>query len=169
MLLGDLWKYLKQKRGDVVGGPSLPFSNQNYSEKICYLSKRSYFVTGYLNFRKFKAKQRLCDWLEACNLVMKRSFFLKYGGMDNQRYTGEDSEFFERMQKKNINLKVFYSPDLFIYHKERRMLGFFLQRLTFGMDFLNLVKLTISDKSTKFSDDKFKWVKTPINNKRCSK
>ena len=71
---------------------------------------------------------------------MERRFFLKYGGMDNQRYTGEDSEFFERMQKKNINLKVFYSPDLFIYHKERRMLGFFLQRLTFGMDFLNLVK-----------------------------
>ena len=45
---------LKQKKGDVVGGPSLPFSNQNYSEKICYLSKRSLFVTGYLNFRKYR-------------------------------------------------------------------------------------------------------------------
>jgi len=133
-------KYLVDKKGDVVGGPGIPFPKQTYSEKLCYLSKRSYFVTGYLNFRKYKAKQRYCDWLEACNLVMKRSFFLKYGGMDNQRYTGEDSEFFERMQKKNINLKVFYSPDLFIYHKERRMFGFFLQRLTFGMDLFNLVK-----------------------------
>lgn len=133
-------QYLKDKKGDVVGGPGIPFPKQTYSETICYLSKRSFFVTGYLNFRKYKAKQRYCDWLEACNLVMSRKFFLKYDGMDNQRYTGEDSEFFERMRKKNKDLKVFYSPKLFIHHKERRVFGFFLQRLTFGMDFLNLVK-----------------------------
>ena len=76
--------YLENKKGDVVWGPGIPFPNQNFTEKLCYLSKRSYFVTGYLNFRKYKAKQRYCDWLEACNLIMKRKFFLKYGGMDNQ-------------------------------------------------------------------------------------
>ena len=27
-------KYLKQKKGEVVGGPGLPFPGQNYSEKI---------------------------------------------------------------------------------------------------------------------------------------
>ena len=133
-------KYLKQKKGDVVGGPGLPFSKQSDSERICYYSKRSFFVTGYLNFRKFKAKKRYCDWLEACNLIMERKFFLKYGGMDNKRYTGEDSEFFQRMKKKFPDLKVFYSPDLFIHHKERRMFGFFLQRFVFGMDLLNLLK-----------------------------
>tara|TARA_Y100000590_G_C15682496_1_gene1000337 strand:- start:941 stop:1948 length:1008 start_codon:yes stop_codon:yes gene_type:complete len=132
--------YLMSKKGDVVGGPGIPFPKQTFLEKICYYSKRSYFVTGYLNFRKYKAKQRYCDWLEACNLIMEREFFLKYGGMDDQRYTGEDSEFFERMQKKRSNLKVFYSPKLYIHHKERRIFGFFLQRLIFGMDFLNLVK-----------------------------
>ena len=133
-------KYLKNKKCHVVGGPGLPFPNQSSSEKICYYSKRSYFVTGYLSFRKYKAKQRYCDWLEACNLIMERNFFLKYGGMDNKRYTGEDSEFFQRMQKKDPNLKVFYSPDLYIHHKERRMFGFFLQRFVFGMDLLNLIK-----------------------------
>ena len=132
-------RYLKNKSCHVVGGPGIPFPNQSGIEKICYYSKRSYFVTGYLNFRKYKAKKRYCDWLEACNLIMERKFFLKYGGMDDQRYTGEDSEFFQRMQKKNPDLKVFYSPDLFIYHKERRMFGFFLQRLVFGMDLLNLL------------------------------
>jgi len=71
---------------------------------------------------------------------MKRSFFLKYGGMDIKRYTGEDKEFFERVRKINPDLKVFYSPDLFIYHRERRLIGFFLQRMCFGMDFLNLIK-----------------------------
>ena len=136
-------KYLKQKKGDVVGGPSLPFSNQNYSEKICYLSKRSLFVTGYLNFRKYKAKSRLCDWLESCNLVMEKKFFLKYKGMDENRYTGEDKEFFERARRKNPNIKVFYSPDLYIHHRERRFFGFLLQRSCFGMDFLNLIKYNV--------------------------
>ena len=133
-------KYLKQKKGDVVGGPSLPFSNQNYSEKICHLSKRSVFVTGYLNFRKYKAKKRYCDWLESCNLIMKRNFFLTNDGMDPNRYTGEDKEFFERAKRKNHNINVFYSPDLFVYHRERRFVGFLLQRTCFGMDFLNLTK-----------------------------
>ena len=136
-------KYLKQKKGDVVGGPSLPFSNQNYSEKICYLSKRSLFVTGYLNFRKYKAKSRHCDWLESCNLVMEKKFFLKYKGMDENRYTGEDKEFFERARRKNPNIKVFYTPDLYIHHRERRFFGFLLQRSCFGMDFLNLIKYDV--------------------------
>jgi len=136
-------KYLKLKKGDVVGGPSLPFSDQNYSEKICYLSKRSLFVTGYLNFRKYKAKSRLCDWLESCNLVMEKKFFQKYKGMDEKRYTGEDKEFFERARKKNPKINVFYSPDLYIYHRERRFFGFLLQRSCFGMDFLNLIKYNV--------------------------
>ena len=134
-------KYLKQKKGNIVGGPGIPFPNQNYLEKICYFSKRSYFVTGYLNFRKYKASKRLCDWLESCNLIMEKFFFLKYGGMDVNRYTGEDKEFFERVKKKNSELKVYYSPDLFIYHRERGLRGFLLQRLCFGMDFINLIKL----------------------------
>jgi hypothetical protein len=60
--------------------------------------------------------------------------------MDNKRYTGEDKEFFERVRKANPELKVYYSPDLFIYHRERQLAGFLLQRMCFGMDFLNLVK-----------------------------
>ena len=133
-------KYLKEKKGNVVGGPGLPFPKQNYSEKICYLSKRSYFVSGYLNFRKYKTKKRYCDWLESCNLIMEKKFYLQCGGMDKKRYTGEDKEFFERARKTNPKIKVFYTPDLFIYHRERRFIGFLLQRSCFGMDFLNLIK-----------------------------
>ena len=139
-------KYLKQKKGNIVGGPGIPFPNQNYLERICYFSKRSYFVTGYLNFRKYKASKRVCDWLESCNLIMEKNFFLKYGGMDVNRYTGEDKEFFERVKKKNSGLKVYYSPDLFIYHRERGYRGFLLQRLCFGMDFINLLKFNSGTK-----------------------
>jgi hypothetical protein len=33
---------------------------------------------------------------------MEKFFFLKYGGMDVNRYTGEDKEFFERVKKKKF-------------------------------------------------------------------
>ena len=73
----------------------------------------------------------------------EKKFFLKHEGMDSKRYTGEDKEFFDRVRKKNPGLKVFYSPDLFIYHKERNYMGLLLQRSCFGMDFLNLIKFKI--------------------------
>ena len=139
-------KYLKEKKADITGGPGLPFPNQSYAEKICYLSKRSYFVSGYLSFRKYKAKKRYCDWLESCNIIMEKKFYLKNGGMDKKRYTGEDKEFFERVRSKNPNLKVFYSPDLYVYHRDRRFFGFLLQRSCFGMDFFNLIKFNIGIK-----------------------
>ena len=60
--------------------------------------------------------------------------------MNSKLYTGEDKDFFERVRKKNPELKVFYSPDLYVYHREREFVGFLLQRLCFGMDFINLIK-----------------------------
>ena len=47
---------------------------------------------------------------------MEKFVFLKYGGMNPKRYTGEDKEFFERARKKNPKIRVFYSPDLFCIH-----------------------------------------------------
>ena len=49
--------------------------------------------------------------------------------------------FLKEQEKKNPKIKVFYSPDLFVYHREREFRGFLLQRMCFGMDFINLIKL----------------------------
>ena len=131
-------KYLKVEKGHIIGGPSIPFPNKNFFQNITYLSKRSYFVTGYQSFRKYKSSRRYCDWLESCNLLMKRDFFLKHK-MNENIYTGEDKELFERIRKTKKDLKVFHCPKLFIFHNERNYSGFLLQRMSFGMDFLNLI------------------------------
>ena len=84
--LKNALKLIEKNRFDVIGGPSLPFPNQSFSEKISHYAKRSYFLTGYLNFRKYKAKARFCEWLESCNfLISKKNYFL-YGGMDVKKY-----------------------------------------------------------------------------------
>lgn len=131
---------LEKNNYDIVGGPSIIENKSNFLNKITYLSKTSYLTTGYQNFRKYKAKPRLCDWLESCNIMMLRKFYLKFRGMNEYLYTGEDKEFQERVRKIKKDLKVFYHPNLYVFHKERKYFGFLLQRMTFGMDILNLIK-----------------------------
>lgn len=138
-------KYLIQKKADIVGGPSIPFPKKNFIQYVTYFSKRSYFVTGYQSFRKYKSTQRYCDWLESCNILMKRSFFLKYK-MNEKVYIGEDKEFFERLRKERKNLKVYHCPKLYIFHDERNYNSFLLQRMSFGMDFINLINPTLGIK-----------------------
>lgn len=131
---------INNKNFNVIGGPSLPFPNQSYLEKISHYAKRSYFLTGYLNFRKYKAKARICEWLESCNFIISKKDYFLHGGMDPKKYLGEDKDFFERANKLNPNFKTFYSPKLYIYHKERSPLKLILQRFSFGTDLLNIIR-----------------------------
>ena len=131
-------KIIFNKKKEIIGGPNIPFPNQKYNELLCYKAKRSFFVTGYLNFRKYKTSSRYCDWLESCNLIMYRDLFVINKGMNEKIYVGEDKEFQERFQKNDKSIKVFYSPKLFIYHKERSLSKFLMQRLVFGLDLFNI-------------------------------
>lgn len=130
----------KKNLNTIFGGPSIPFPKQSYSEMLCHYAKRSFYVTGYLNFRKYKSKSRYCDWLESCNMFMNRALYLKHGGMNIKRYLGEDKEMISRMKKKDNTIKVFFTSKLYIYHKERNIRRFLLQRLVFGSDLFNIIK-----------------------------
>lgn len=141
--LKNATKHLSDKKIHIVGGPNIPFKNQNYSEKISHYCKRSFFVTGHLNYRKHMSQKRICaDWLESCNLIMRRNFFLKFGGMNEKNYFQEDQEFFDRLRKKIKNFRVLFTPDVFVYHKERKISKFLLQRLSFGTALLEATKFS---------------------------
>jgi GT2 family glycosyltransferase len=137
--LRDAIKIISQKGSEtILGGPNIPFPKQSYQEMLCYYAKRSFFVTGYLNFRKYKSKSRYCDWLESCNILMDRNFFLMNGGMNENIYLGEDKEFQERFKKKKTSTKIFFSRKIYIYHKERKLVKFLLQRFVYGTDLFNI-------------------------------
>ena len=121
--------YFLKEKNKIIGGPSIPFPRQSYTEMLCHYAKRSFYVTGYLNFRKYKAKSRYCDWLESCNMIM-----------NVKKYLGEDKELIARMKKKDNSIKVFFNSKLFIYHKERNIKKFLLQRIVFGTDLFNIIK-----------------------------
>ena len=70
--IANIYFKMKRNKKNIIGGPSIPFPKQEYKEMLCHYAKRSFYLTGYLNFRKFKSKSRYCDWLESCNLFIKR-------------------------------------------------------------------------------------------------
>jgi len=109
---------------------------------LCHYAKRSFYVTGYLNFRKYKSKSRYCDWIEACCMFMNRDLYLKNGGMNIKKYLGEDKELIQRMKQNDSSVKVFFTSKLFIYHKERSIKKFLLQKMVFGSDLFNIVRLS---------------------------
>ena len=53
---------------------------------------------------------------------------------------------FEDLRKKYRKFKAFYSPEIFVYHKQRTILKFLLQRLSYGTALLSSVSLKIGFK-----------------------
>ena len=137
--LNNALNFFKSKKVDVIGGPSIPFPNQNFSEMVSHYAKRSFFVTGNLNFRKYLAKDRYCDWLESCNFFILRKKYLKSKGMDETKFISEDFDFFSKINKMYPNLKTYYSKKVYVYHKERNYLKFLVQRFSYGTAAFNLI------------------------------
>ena len=132
---------LSDKSIHVVGGPNIPFLNQSYSEKITSYCKRSFFISGHLSYRKYKSSARYCDdYLESCNLIMRKTDYLICNGMNEKIYIGEDKALFDDLKKKIKNFKAFFSPQVFVYHKQRKILKFLLQRLSYGTALISYIK-----------------------------
>ncbi len=123
------------KKGFIVfGGPNIPFSNQSYLQKISYFCKRSFFVTAHYNFVKYKSFDTYCDWLDSSNFMIKRNYYKAINGMDESLYIGEDHDFFYRLKNKYKKLKIFFSKDIFVYHEDRELHLYCLQRFVYGLN-----------------------------------
>lgn len=128
-------KLYNKKRNEILGGPNIPFPNETRSEMISHYCKRSFWVNGHLSYRKHLSKDRyINDWLESCNFFIKREIYLKKKGMNEKLYIGEDQDFFKKL---NNSIKIYFTKDLFVYHKDRNIKNFLIQRFCFGLDVFN--------------------------------
>ena len=118
----------------IVGGPNIPFKNQNYLQKISYYCKRSFFVTAHYNFLKYKSQNRLCDWLDSSNFIIDRNLYKSVNGMDKKLYIGEDHDLFYRINKKFRNIKILFSKNTYVNHEDREIHLYFLQRFVYGLN-----------------------------------
>jgi GT2 family glycosyltransferase len=128
-------KLYNKKKNDVLGGPNIPFPNETKSEMLSHYCKRSFFVNGHLAYRKYLSKDSYIeDWLESCNFFINRNIFLKNKGMNEKLYIGEDQDFFKKLKKST---KVYFTRNLFVFHKDRNIKNFLIQRFCFGLDVFN--------------------------------
>ena len=121
-----------------VGGPNLSPPEQSRSEQIVGYSLKSLLVSGIATYRKVRSNRRNVDDLPSCNLIVKRNVYQHLGGMNEDLFTGEDVDFCIRL--RDAGLRIVYDPNIAVYHKNRDLKRFILQRITYGASVPELLK-----------------------------
>lgn len=116
---------------EIVGGPQLtPKTGENFFAKVSGAVLSSNFGAFKVNKRYTKSSKVYeagqTD-LTSANLCVKKSSFEKIGGFNKELFPGEDPEFINRAKKNN--LKVYYNPDMIVYHKRRAELSKYVSQI----------------------------------------
>lgn len=122
-----------------VGGPNISPPHQGKWETAVGHAHRSVFVDGWWRYRKMRAgRRRDVPALPTCNLVVRRADFEAVGGMDEELFTGEDTDFCARLTARGRRIR--FAPEVVVYHKDRDLKAFVIQRYTFGVAIVPLVR-----------------------------
>ena len=132
--LNSALKILKAKKIKIIGGPNIPFKNENFWQKISYYCKRSFFVTANYNFINYMSKNRYCEFLHSSNFIINKKIFSLVNGMDKNLYIGEDHDLFFRLKEKIKDLKIYFDKKVFVYHEDREFKFFLMQRFCYGLN-----------------------------------
>lgn len=121
----------------IITGPELSFPNQTFIENTVGICNRSFLILGSHNFRKSISKSRFYSEASACNILLKKEDYIAVGGMDPNLYLGEDQEFSHRFTKITKK-KIYFSNNVIIFHKDRNLRGYIIQRFARGLTASNL-------------------------------
>lgn len=116
----------------IITGPEISFPNQSFTENLIGIINKSFLITGSHSFRKSYSKSRYYEEASSCNIIMRKEDYLKIGGMDPNRYLGEDQEFSHRLTDK-LKKKIYFSNKVIVFHKDRGIRDFFWQRYSRGV------------------------------------
>ncbi len=114
----------------IAGGPDLPPPDEVGWPRLVGLASKSVVVYVGNNIRKFRALPRPREALPSCNMVLRRADYLDLGGMDENLLTGEDIEFCFRVRERGGVIQ--YSPEVAVFHRDRELWSYVMQRVTYG-------------------------------------
>lgn len=126
----------------IAGGPDLPPPDEVGWPRLVGFASKSVAVSGSNNIRKFRASPRPREALPSCNMVLRRADYLELGGMDENLLTGEDIEFCFRVRERGGVIQ--YSPKVAVFHRDRELRPYVMQRLTYGASVPKLLARTPS-------------------------
>lgn len=126
----------------IVGGPDLPWPEETGWSRLIGLASRSPLVSAKSAYRKYRADPRDCPHLPSCNMIVRRADYLRLGGMDEDLETGEDLDYCYRVRAESG--RIHYRPDVAVFHRDRDLRPFFLQRVVYGASVWRLSQKGIS-------------------------
>ena len=121
---------LKGAELGVLGGPTLTPETDTLLMKNFGAVLASRLAVAKISSRYSKqGKFRETDDSELilCNLLVRREIFDRFGRFSEKLYPNEENEFIFRV--KQAGVKVFYSPDFFIYRSQRKTFRNFLKQM----------------------------------------
>lgn len=122
-----------------VGGPNVSPPVEPRGERYVGLAHQSFLVAGYWAFRRDpQARAREVDALPSCNLVVRKADYDAVGGMNEDLFTAEDTDFCRRFVASGR--RIWFSSDVLVFHKNRGLPAFVIQRFTFGVAMVPLLQ-----------------------------
>lgn len=123
----------------VVGGPNASPPDEPRSQRLVGLALHSFLVGGWWAYRKDPhAHAREVSLLPTCNMLVRAEDYAAMEGMHEGLFTGEDTDFCRRV--RDSGRQIYFSPDVLVFHKNRDVRNFAVQRFTFGVALVPLLE-----------------------------
>lgn len=133
------------KNGEIVavGGPNVWEGKETFWAAICGIIQESFFGSLKMcaRFRPIGKFRRANEReLVLCNMAIKRTAFLEFGGFREELYPNEECELMNRMIKQGYD--VIYHPGIFVFRPRREKLKQIIKTfLTYGSGRMEQVRL----------------------------
>ena len=121
-----------QKQSDLAGlcGPCLTPPKDSLLQKASGLVWASHLGSGGAGtYRNRIARARYVDDYPTVNLIINKNDFFKVKGFDTHHWPGEDTILCLNLTHK-LGKKIYYSPDIIVYHHRRSVIKKHLQQIT---------------------------------------
>ena len=113
-----------------VCGPNVSPPKETFGEYLVGRISLSNFIVINAHYLKQRNTSRIVKNAPSCNFIICKKVFLSLGGMNPELQGGEDMEFCKRYTE--MGYKIAYDPDVLVFHKNRNVKQFFMQRLSYG-------------------------------------
>ena len=118
-----------------MGGPNISYVKNDEQEMVAK-SRLLKVTTLNTNYKKKSNENIFVNFLPACNLAVEKKLYLKYGGMNEKVFTGEENQFYNKLKNKGIQILLVGKAH--VMHQERNIKEFFYQRISYGSSIIDV-------------------------------
>jgi len=115
-----------------VCGPALLPLKPTFWEKVFDAILKNPIGSGVYMYRFKKMKERYVDDFPFVNFIVKKELLALIGDKDSEYWPGDDTKVCQKLVYE-LNQKIHYNPEIFVYHHKRNTLREFIkQHMSYG-------------------------------------